>query len=93
MYIIAHVFSLVLNKDVDARLVNLYPELYQELTTGTALSYKTLSIWIAVLTYQGGIIQGLSQLLTSHGGLRMVSVSFTTLSLDELILVAFEIVT
>lgn len=93
VYTMMPVFSLVLDKDVDEDLANLYPELYKELTSGASLSYTTFFIWVLVSIYQGGIIQGCSQLLVARDGPRMVSVSFTTLILNELIMVAFEIVT
>ena len=87
------VFSLVLDKDVDENLANLYPELYKELTTGSSLSYRTFFVWVAVSVYQGSMIQGLSQILTEVDGPRMVAVSFTVLVLNELCMVAFEITT
>ncbi|KAL8811213.1 MAG: hypothetical protein Q9200_001968 [Gallowayella weberi] len=99
VYTMAPVFSLVLDKDVDEGLANLYPELYKELTNGQSLSYRTFFIWVAVSIYQGSIIQGLSQILV--GGFKepgdvkfqqMVSVSFTVLVINELIMVACEIV-
>ncbi|CAG8959397.1 hypothetical protein HYFRA_00001295 [Hymenoscyphus fraxineus] len=93
VYTMAPVFSLVLDKDVDEKLANLYPELYRELTTGASLSYKTFFIWVFVSIYQGGMIQGLSQILTEVDGPRMVAVSFTVLVLNELCMVAFEITT
>ena len=93
VYTMAPVFSLVLDKDVDEGLANLYPELYKELTTGRSLSYRTFFVWVAVSIYQGGIIQGLSQILVNLDSDRMVSVSFTVLVINELIMVAFEIVT
>lgn len=93
VYTMAPVFSLVLDKDVDEGLANLYPELYKELTTGRSLSYRTFFVWVAVSIYQGGIIQGLSQILVNLDSNRMVSVSFTVLVINELIMVAFEIVT
>ncbi len=93
VYTMAPVFSLVLDKDVDEGLANLYPELYKELTTGRSLSYRTFFVWVAVSIYQGGIIQGLSQILVNLDSERMVSVSFTVLVINELIMVAFEIVT
>ncbi|KAL8680550.1 MAG: hypothetical protein Q9186_003241 [Xanthomendoza sp. 1 TL-2023] len=100
VYTMAPVFSLVLDKDVDEGLANLYPELYKELTNGQSLSYRTFFVWVAVSIYQGSIIQGLSQILV--GGFKepgdvkfqqMVSVSFTVLVINELIMVACEIVT
>jgi phospholipid-translocating ATPase len=87
------VFSLVLDKDVDENLANLYPELYKELTSGRSLSYKTFFIWVLVSIYQGGMIQGLSQILTEVDGPKMVAVSYTVLVLNELIMVAIEITT
>jgi phospholipid-translocating ATPase len=49
-----------------------------------------------VSIYQGGMIQGLSQILTSVEHVdfpKMVAVSFTVLVLNELCMVAFEITT
>src|SRR5437762_5809044 len=89
----APVFSLVLDKDVDENLANLYPELYKELTEGRSLSYRTFFVWVFVSIYQGGMIQGLSQILVGVKGPRMVSVSFTVLVINELIMVALEITT
>ncbi|KAL3422715.1 phospholipid-translocating P-type ATPase [Phlyctema vagabunda] len=93
VYTMAPVFSLVLDKDVDENLANLYPELYKELTTGSSLSYRTFFVWVFVSIYQGGMIQGLSQILTETDGPKMVAVSFTVLVLNELTMVAFEITT
>lgn len=94
VYTMAPVFSLVLDRDVDEGLANLYPELYKELTSGASLSYRTFFIWVLISLYQGIIIQGLSQLLVgSVDSKRMVSVSFTVLVINELIMVACEVVT
>lgn len=94
IYTLAPVFSLVLDKDVDEGLANLYPELYKELTEGKSLSYRTFFIWVAVSIYQGSIIQGSSQLLVGLDNFeRMVAVSYTVLILNELLMVAAEITT
>ena len=93
VYTMAPVFSLVLDKDVDENLANLYPELYKELTSGSSLSYRSFFIWVFVSIYQGSIIQGLSQILTGVDGPRMVAVSYTALVLNELCMVAIEITT
>ena len=84
---------LVLDKDVDENLANLYPELYKELTSGRSLSYRTFFVWVLVSIYQGGMIQGLSQILTEVDGPKMVAVSYTVLVLNELLMVAIEITT
>jgi phospholipid-translocating ATPase len=67
IYTLLPVFSLVLDRDVDESLANLYPELYKELTSGKSLSYRTFFIWVAISIYQGCIIQGLSQILVGLG--------------------------
>ncbi|KAJ4302142.1 putative aminophospholipid-translocase [Collariella sp. IMI 366227] len=93
VYTAAPVLSLVLDKDVDENVANLYPELYKELTSGRSLSYRTFFVWVFVSIYQGCLIQGLSQLLTEVDGPRMVAVSYTVLVLNELLMVAIEITT
>jgi phospholipid-translocating ATPase len=93
VYTAAPVLSLVLDKDVDENLANLYPELYKELTTGRSLSYRTFFVWVFVSIYQGCIIQGLSQILTEVDSPKMVAVSYTVLVLNELLMVAIEITT
>ena len=102
IYTMAPVFSLVLDRDVDESVANLYPELYAELKSGRSLSYKTFFIWVAVSIYQGSVIQGLSQLLVGVGSsstahdatfLRMVGVSFSVLIVNELVMVAMEVTT
>ncbi|KAH7165839.1 hypothetical protein EDB81DRAFT_711804 [Dactylonectria macrodidyma] len=93
VYTAAPVLSLVLDKDVDENLANLYPELYKELTTGRSLSYRTFFVWVFVSIYQGGMIQGLSQILTDVNSPKMVAVSYTVLVLNELLMVAIEITT
>lgn len=94
VYTMAPVFSLVLDRDVDEKLANLYPELYKELKTGQSLSYSTFFVWVLVSIYQGVVIQGLSQLLVGAvTGPRLISVSFTVLVLNELIMVAVSVTT
>ncbi|KAK4191365.1 putative type IV phospholipid-transporting ATPase [Podospora australis] len=93
IYTAAPVLSLVLDKDVDEDLTNLYPELYKELTSGRSLSYRTFFVWVFVSIYQGCLIQGLSQILTEVDSPRMVAVSYTVLVLNELLMVAIEITT
>ncbi|KAK4631346.1 putative phospholipid-transporting ATPase NEO1 [Fulvia fulva] len=101
IYTMMPVFSLTLDRDVDEGLANLYPELYKELTTGKSLSYRTFFIWVAISIYQGLIIQGGSELLVPNassdistmGFKRMVSVSYSVLIFNELVMVAAEITT
>ncbi|KAH8712165.1 hypothetical protein GQ44DRAFT_752225 [Phaeosphaeriaceae sp. PMI808] len=98
IYTMAPVFSLVLDRDVDESVANLYPELYTELKTGRSLSYKSFFIWVAVSLYQGSIIQALSQFLVGVGHAdqpfrRMVALSFSVLIVNELVMVGMEVTT
>ncbi|KMU76895.1 transporter protein [Coccidioides immitis RMSCC 3703] len=94
VYTNAPVFSLVLDRDVDEELANLYPELYKELKSGRSLSYRSFFTWVLVSVYQGSVIQGFSQILVdATSGPRLISVSFTALVLNELAMVAISITT
>lgn len=99
VYTMAPVFSLVLDRDVDESVANLYPELYAELKLGRSLSTKSFLIWVAVSVYQGSLIQGLSQLLVGVGEpdtaifSKMVAVSFSVLVVNELVMVGMEVTT
>lgn len=94
VYTNAPVFSLVLDRDVDEHLANLYPELYKELKSARSLSYRSFFIWVLVSVYQGAVIQGLAQiLLDTISGERLISVSFTALVITELLMVAIAITT
>ena len=109
LYTMMPVFSLVLDRDVDEGLANLYPELYKELTLGRSLSYRSFFIWVGISIYQGVVIQGASQLLVPEfyeaipdtadpgkdetGFRQMVAVSYSVLVINELIMVAAEVTT
>lgn len=94
VYTNAPVISLVLDRDVDEALANLYPELYKELKSGRSLSYRSFFGWVFVSVYQGAIIEGLSQILEqATTGRRLISVSFTALILNELLMVAISVTT
>jgi phospholipid-translocating ATPase len=100
------VFTFVLDCDVDEKLALLYPELYKELTLGKTLSYRTFGVWVMVSIYQGThcacspiddsgcAIMILSNVLigiTEDQQQHLISVSFTALVLNELIMIALEI--
>jgi len=93
IYTMAPVFSLVLDRDVNEDVALLYPELYKELVKGRALSYKTFFMWLMISVYQGGAIMIMSLVLFENEFLNIVSISFTALILNELIMVAVEITT
>ncbi|TFK29197.1 protein transporter [Coprinopsis marcescibilis] len=93
IYTMAPVFSLVLDRDVSEDLALLYPELYKELTKGRSLSYKTFFQWCMISLYQGAAIMIMSLVLFENEFLHIVSISFTALIINELIMVALEITT
>ncbi|KAI9306313.1 protein transporter [Cunninghamella echinulata] len=91
LYTMAPVFSLVLDQDVNEDIALLYPELYKDLTKGRSLSYRTFFTWLLISVYQGGAIMVLSILLFEDEFIHIVSISFTALILNELLMVALEI--
>ncbi|KAJ8073629.1 putative aminophospholipid-translocase [Marasmius tenuissimus] len=92
-YTMAPVFSLVLDRDVNVEVAMVYPELYKELVKGRSLSYKTFFEWLMISVYQGTAIMIISLFLFENEFLHIVSISFTALVLNELIMVALEITT
>ncbi|KAJ1341072.1 hypothetical protein BSLG_004313 [Batrachochytrium salamandrivorans] len=98
-YTMAPVFSLVLDKDISQDTALTYPELYKELVkvmfreADEALSYKTFFIWLLISVYQGGAIMMLAIWLFENEFVRVVSISFTALVFNELLMVALEITT
>lgn len=60
---------------------------------GRALSYKTFFQWLMISLYQGAGIMIMSLVLFENEFLHIVSISFTALILNELIMVALEITT
>ncbi|KAL9081613.1 MAG: hypothetical protein Q9159_007203 [Coniocarpon cinnabarinum] len=93
IYTMFPVFSLVLDTDIPPRLAHVYPELYSEMKEERSLSYRTFFAWCAISIYQGCAIQILAHFLDRHDGPHMVSVSYTALILNELVMVAAEVTT
>lgn len=94
LYTMAPVFSLTLDRDIDERLTKMYPELYKELTLGKSLSYKTFFMWVVISLFQGTVIQVLSQVfqsLNTEKFLALVTLSFSALIYNELIMVCLTI--
>ncbi|OXB62023.1 hypothetical protein ASZ78_003194 [Callipepla squamata] len=93
IYTMFPVFSLVLDKDVKSEVAMLYPELYKDLLKGRPLSYKTFLIWVLISIYQGSIIMYGALLLFESEFVHIVAISFTSLILTELLMVALTIQT
>lgn len=91
VYTMAPVFSLVLDKDVSDDVATTYVELYRDLTKGRELTYKTFFKCLMISVYQGGIIMVLAILLFERDFIHIVSITFTALILNELLMIALEI--
>ncbi|KAL5021907.1 hypothetical protein ScPMuIL_001062 [Solemya velum] len=91
IYTMYPVFSLVLDKDVSANIAMTYPELYKDLTKGRSLSFKTFFLWVLISLYQGGIIMYGALLLFEDEFIHVVSITFTSLILTELLMVALTV--
>uniref|UniRef100_A0A8C7ZRK5 Phospholipid-transporting ATPase n=1 Tax=Oryzias sinensis TaxID=183150 RepID=A0A8C7ZRK5_9TELE len=93
VYTMFPVFSLVLDKDVKSEVAMLYPELYKDLLKGRPLSFKTFLIWVLISIYQGSIIMYGALLLFESEFVHIVAISFTSLILTELLMVALTVQT
>ncbi|KAL8439058.1 hypothetical protein Efla_003187 [Eimeria flavescens] len=92
-YTTAPVLSLVLDVELPEKVVFMFPELYQTLRSGRALSVKSFFGWVWRSIYQGAVVM-LGAILLFEGSLtNIVSITFTSLVLAELLNVASEIQT
>ncbi|KAG5872559.1 hypothetical protein JTB14_033978 [Gonioctena quinquepunctata] len=91
VYTMFPVFSLVLDQDVSPEIALTYPELYKEMAKGRSLSFKTFFMWVLISIYQGGVIMYGALLLFEDEFIHIVAISFTSLILTELIMVALNI--
>lgn len=93
VYTMAPVFSLVLDTDVTDDMAVLYPELYKDLVKGRELTYKTFFWWLCISVWQGGVIMLMAIWLFDADSLNIVSITFTALIFNELLMVIFKITT
>jgi phospholipid-translocating ATPase len=91
VYTMAPVFSLVLDLDISLTVAMTYPELYAELLKGRELNWKVFFKWLAVSTYQGGVLMILALWLFEREFIHIVSITFTALILNELLMVALHV--
>ncbi|TGZ60463.1 hypothetical protein CRM22_008504 [Opisthorchis felineus] len=85
------VFSLVLDKDVPDRIALTYPELYKTLQKGREITFKSFFVWLLISVYQGGVIMYGALLLFEDEFIHVVAITFTSLLLTELLMVAVTI--
>ncbi|VDP01320.1 unnamed protein product [Soboliphyme baturini] len=91
VYTMFPVFSLTMDQDVDDRIAMTYPEIYKELGKGRSLSLKTFFLWFLVSIYQGAVIMYGALVLFDADFIHIVSITFTSLILTELIMVALTV--
>lgn len=91
VYTMFPVFSLVLDRDVSSRIALTFPELYKELTKGRSLSFKTFFMWVLISLYQGGILMYGALILFEDEFIHIVTISFTSLIITELLMVALTV--
>mmetsp|Transcript_14750 Transcript_14750/g.36831 ORF Transcript_14750/g.36831 Transcript_14750/m.36831 type:complete len:1168 (-) Transcript_14750:409-3912(-) len=85
------VFSLVLDEDVSEMNALKFPLLYRELQKRRYLSIKTFLMWTWKALYQGGVIMLGGVLLFEQRFVHVVAITFTSLILNENIMVAVEV--
>ncbi|KAI5189298.1 phospholipid-translocating ATPase [Nematocida sp. AWRm77] len=86
-YTFLPVFSIVLSNDITKKIARKFPELYSEVSSGGMLNNKTFSTWMFMGYYQGVIIMVLTILFFEAMLLQLVSITFSCLVLNELLMV------
>ncbi|KAI5180522.1 phospholipid-translocating ATPase [Nematocida sp. AWRm80] len=86
-YTFLPVFSIVLSKDAPKKIVRKFPELYTDISNGSVLNNNTFSTWMFMGYYQGVTIMMLTLLFFDKMLLQLVSITFSCLVLNELLMV------
>jgi len=89
-YTMFPIFIICINQDVTEEAVSMYPELYQELRKGRALSGKTMALWLLVCVYQASTIMFLT-IFVDLDKVDFVAITFTCLVFVQLFNVAMLI--
>jgi len=79
------VFCLVFDEDVSYEAALEYPELYKSLQSGRDMNFKNFLIWMFKSIYQGSVIMILSLLIFSESFYQIVTITFTSLIIAELL--------
>ncbi|CAK9296422.1 unnamed protein product [Gordionus sp. m RMFG-2023] len=91
IYTMFPVFSIILDRDVTPQTAMMYPELYKDLVKGRTLCYKTFFIWVLISIYQGSVIMIGAFLLFEDEFVHVVSITFTALIVNELLMVTLTV--
>jgi len=85
------VFSLVLDEDVNVNSVMKFPPLYKTLQLGRSLNTKTFLIWMFKSIFQGTIIMLGTVIFFNDSFANIVTITFSSLILIELLNVYSEV--
>lgn len=91
VYTMFPVFCLIFDHDVSKSVAEAYPPLYKSLQKGRELNIKTFFIWAWKSIYQGGVIMLLSIMLFKDPYLNIVTITFSSLIVAELLNIYSEI--
>ncbi|KAI5150324.1 phospholipid-translocating ATPase [Nematocida ausubeli] len=86
-YTFLPVFSIVLSKDMSKKVSRKFPELYSDISNGSVLNNSTFSTWMFMGYYQGVVIMILTLLFFESALIQLVSITFSCLVLNELLMV------
>jgi len=91
IFTVLPVFSLIFDEDISKEKALEFAELYKSLQSGREVTTKTFLIWLWKSIYQGSVIMTFSFLFFQNGFLHLVTVTFTSLILIELLNVLTEL--
>lgn len=91
VYTMLPVLCLIFDEDVTEDKAIEYPQLYQTLQKGRELNLKTFLIWIWKSIYQGAMIMFLGFWLFEESVVQIVTITFTSLILLELLNIYTEL--
>ena len=90
-YTMMPVFALVFDEEVSEANCFLFPELYQDLLKGRAMSFKTFLLWLLLSVYQASTIMIAGILIYETSYLEISAITFTALIFVELLNIALII--
>ena len=85
------VFSIIFDEDVSLSTALKFPTIYKILQKGRSFNLKTFLIWIFKSICQGTIIMIMSVMLFEFSFLNIVSITYTSLIVVEILNVYLEV--
>ncbi|KAM0688399.1 putative aminophospholipid-translocase [Conglomerata obtusa] len=87
LYTFLPVFASIMGRDATKEMVFRYPELYKEMNAKKALSPTSFATWNVISFYQGAIIMLLSFVFFQNELYSIISITFSSLIVNELLMV------